>query len=552
MMRPTATPSCTVHPLAKEADEAYFAALDAQRAMVLRKRIRWYCILAITFMTIGVLGNLIEVYRVSAAGPAAEGTPGTGVVPASGNVVESKTLAVSDLALICVYAAALFGLARSCPSRRGLVWLLTGVTVVALCIAIPFEVLAAWTRAETWDAAAIGAATRENTGFKAINAFGLFYCLACILVPMRLHESARIVVLPTLVCVVVITFMLHPDRQLALGLYAMLGVFILGGMAWSWWRYRAFDYHFRAENLRERYNSLSGEAKEISAELSQARRLHEALFPSELESGAFQVAYRYEPMREIGGDFLYVNREQGPGAAGGGVSIVLIDVSGHGIPAALAVNRLHGELQRFFSHYADVAGESGRPGHLLMNLNTYACAALAPQNVYATALVVRFEPASATSGGASTGRLEWASAGHPTAFVRRAGGDVHELRSTSTMLGVIDPDAYDPAPGQLGFGAGDCLLAYTDGAMEARDSSRRDFSAGRIRGMLEAASRDGGATGDIAAALLDAVVAHRNAKPTDDTLIVEVRAQAIALDSPEVIVTKGITADGLASPSASG
>src|SRR5437868_15261651 len=87
------------------------------------------------------------------------------------------------------------------------------------------------------------------------------------------------------------------------------------GMLWSGWRYRVFDYHFRAENLREKYNDLSGEVKEISAELTHARRLHEALFPQEIRSGAVRVAYRYEPMREIGGGRLDNNREGEGGAA---------------------------------------------------------------------------------------------------------------------------------------------------------------------------------------------------------------------------------------------
>jgi sigma-B regulation protein RsbU (phosphoserine phosphatase) len=296
-----------------------------------------------------------------------------------------------------------------------------------------------------------------------------------------------------------------------------------------------FDFYFRAERLREKYNSLSGEAREISVELGQARKLHEALFPEEVTGGPIEVAYRYEPMREIGGDFLYVHRE-----TGGAVSIVLIDVSGHGIAAALAVNRLHGEMQRFFSHYPVASGESGRPGHLLMNLNTYACAALAPQGVYATALVVRFEPAGSTgvlspttataaAGCGSSGRLEWASAGHPTAYVRGGTGQVYDLPSTAVMLGVIDADVYDAGARQLGFQPGDCLLAYTDGAMEARDAAGKDFSAARIRSVLQfaaiaSAAERPMAAGGVVKALAEQVAKHRRGRVEDDTLIVEVVA----------------------------
>jgi serine phosphatase RsbU (regulator of sigma subunit) len=323
--------------------------------------------------------------------------------------------------------------------------------------------------------------------------------------------------------------MVKPSPDLALELAALLVGYAVVGTGYSAWRYRMFDFHFRTDRLREKYNTLSGEAREISAELSQARRLHEALFPDPagLANASTPIAYRYEPMREIGGDFLYVHQE--PTESGGGVTLVLIDVSGHGIAAALAVNRLHGELQRFFSHYPMAAGESGRPGHVLMNLNTYACAALSPQGVYATALVVRMSGA----------QLEWASAGHPPAFLRTQGG-TRELPSTAVMLGVVGPDLFDPAAQSIPLRGGECLLAYTDGAMEARDRGGTDFGLGRIQAVLESRAAVGPAPGPVGAvsgALMDAVARHRIGRPADDTLVVEARAASFtAADSLAVPV----------------
>jgi serine phosphatase RsbU (regulator of sigma subunit) len=223
-------------------------------------------------------------------------------------------------------------------------------------------------------------------------------------------------------------------------------------------------------------------------------------------------------MREIGGDFLFLHREpaadQNSQAA---LTIVLIDVSGHGIPAALSVNRLHGELLRFFANYPFPAGESGRPGHVLSNLNSYACAALAPQGVYATALVIRACP--------TVGTIEFASGGHPTAFLRKASDEAIELPATAPMLGVLDTDAYFPESRELNFQAGDRVLAYTDGAMESRDANGKDFSAERIKSMVVSATlanRPGtGRLAPLADSLMAAVNSFRHGSAQDDTLIVE-------------------------------
>ena len=64
-----------------------------------------------------------------------------------------------------------------------------------------------------------------------------------------------------------------------------------------------------------------------------------AQFPAEYDDGFVRFEYRYTPMRELGGDFVHLHV-----AASGIVHVVLLDVTGHGLAAALTVNRLYGEL----------------------------------------------------------------------------------------------------------------------------------------------------------------------------------------------------------------
>lgn len=287
---------------------------------------------------------------------------------------------------------------------------------------------------------------------------------------------------------------------------SMIGVMPVAGVpgvALSWWRYARFRKRFGQTMVAERYG-------EMKRELVDARRIHEALFPPPVSRGPVRLAYRYEPMRQIGGDFLYAHPlVPAPAAHGGALSVVLIDVTGHGVPAALTVSGLHGELERLFSESA-----ARTPGEALAALNRYAAAVLARHKVYPSALCLRVDP--------EAGRLTWASAGHPPAFLRRAGtGAIEVLDSTTFLLGVVDGASFDPEERSVAFGRGDAVVAYTDGASEALDASGAMLRPEGVRAVVAGAPAD--EEGSLASAVVAAVARHRHDPPTDDTLIIELR-----------------------------
>ncbi|MBK7403537.1 MAG: serine/threonine-protein phosphatase [Phycisphaerales bacterium] len=244
---------------------------------------------------------------------------------------------------------------------------------------------------------------------------------------------------------------------------------------------------------------------EVSRELSTARRIHEKLFPAPLEHGPIRMLYRYEPMRQIGGDYLDAVRH-----ADGSLSIAMVDVTGHGISAALAVNRLHGELKRLYAQ-----GEDASPSRVVGALNEYVCLTLADEEVFATAAAIRLEPG---------GRFEIAIAGHPPALLRRKDRSVERIDSTAMMLGVLGPPAYEAGSVDGRLEPGDTLLLYTDGAMECHDARGRQLG---IVG-LQAAIADADPTPSGALhAVFRSVEAHRDGPPEDDTLVV-----ALAIANP--------------------
>lgn len=262
-----------------------------------------------------------------------------------------------------------------------------------------------------------------------------------------------------------------------------------------WMKHSRRVEDFKLRFLQQRYG-------EIRHELLSARQIHESLFPKPITDGAVRFAYRYEPMRHIGGDFLYACR-----APGDRLNLVVLDVTGHGIAAALTVNRLHGELERVFAENPEAS-----PGEVLRLLNKYVYLTLATHSVYVTAMCLRVDPARDV--------LEYASGGHPPAFLRAVDGTVEDLPSTAFVLGACSDEAFDPDEKTVRFAPGDTLIAYTDGALEVRNKSGRMLGTAGMRHFI-AAPATSPAPG-WADYVLAAVARHRNGQALDDTLVIEI------------------------------
>jgi serine phosphatase RsbU (regulator of sigma subunit) len=260
----------------------------------------------------------------------------------------------------------------------------------------------------------------------------------------------------------------------------------------------------RATNkfLNQRYGMLR-------QELAYARQVHEALFPAPVSSGGIRYAYRYEPMRQIGGDYLYTKLSND----GKKLSVVIVDVTGHGIPAALTVNRLHGEIDISFAENPDTS-----PGEMLERLNRYVHLTLAKHSIYATAVCIRVDH--------TTGRVEYASGGHPPAFIRGIDGSLSDLDPTTFVLGACSEADFDAGQIEVDFAPGDSLIAYTDGAIEARSVEGKMFHIDGLRRLLAADVPLGSAQstqGIWAERILEDVAAFRGGlPPEDDTLAIEI------------------------------
>lgn len=281
----------------------------------------------------------------------------------------------------------------------------------------------------------------------------------------------------------------------ALACALLVPMTFLPGTVICWWRYSRFNKQFR-----QRFESQG--FKKLQDELVGARRIHEANLPAPITDGPVRVAFDYEPMREIGGDLLMLHRSHG----GDAVTAVLFDVTGHGVTAALSVNRIVGELERTFAENAEAS-----PERIICNLNRYIAATLSKHQIYATAIVARVN--------AKAGTLEYVNAGHPPAIVSRNGVQ-RELQPTAMMLGVCDGDDFYCEMETHEFAVGDSIVLYTDGASEALDLQDRMLGIEGTFALVRQTANSHRDPMSWPAAIHDGVVAHRQSPPTDDTLIV--------------------------------
>lgn len=241
-------------------------------------------------------------------------------------------------------------------------------------------------------------------------------------------------------------------------------------------------------------------ARVYADEHARAAVLQAAVLPSSPEPiPGIDVGVNYEPAdvaQGLGGDWydvLELRRKL--------VYLAVGDVVGHGLPAVEDMAQLR-------SAGRALALQGLPPAQLLAELNTFTRRASHGQ--FATMSIAVYDAVS--------GSLDYASAGHPPALLRRSGtGDVTRLRGGhGPVLGPVEDAGY--TQGRLEVAPGDILVMYTDGLVERRD---QDLETGmkRAEGLL-AGWRDGVALGEACDALTDVLAPPPR---SDDVCVVALR-----------------------------
>jgi sigma-B regulation protein RsbU (phosphoserine phosphatase) len=214
--------------------------------------------------------------------------------------------------------------------------------------------------------------------------------------------------------------------------------------------------------LRGIRQQLAQQLLAIQKELETARQIQLSILPSEIpQIEGLDIAARYIPMASVAGDFydfMVVDEKR--------IGILVADVSGHGMPAALIASMLKIALSAQGPHAAD-------PAQVLLGLNQALCGKF--QHHYVTAAYLFVDMQKRT--------LTYAGAGHPPLLLRDCKG-VRDVAENGLFLGRFPFATYSSVV--LPLTAGDRALLYTDGIPETTNPAGVEFGSGCLKRFLAA------------------------------------------------------------------
>ncbi len=215
--------------------------------------------------------------------------------------------------------------------------------------------------------------------------------------------------------------------------------------------------------LREAREQLARQLLDINNELEMAREIQLAILPHDIPRiSGLEIAARYIPMSLVAGDFydfIVVDEKH--------VGILVADVSGHGLPAALIASMLK-------AAFAAQAPHASEPARVLSGLNQSLCGKFKNHFVTGAYVFVDMEKNC----------IKYAGAGHPPLLLwRQSSAAASEVLENGLLLGFFKDAPYSVV--EVCVQPGDKAVLYTDGILETRSPSKEEFGPDLFKVFLE-------------------------------------------------------------------
>jgi sigma-B regulation protein RsbU (phosphoserine phosphatase) len=235
-------------------------------------------------------------------------------------------------------------------------------------------------------------------------------------------------------------------------------------------------------------------------ELQDAREIQASLLPKRLpEVRGYEIAAVNQPLRFVGGDYYNVVRMDDRHTA-----ICIADVAGKGMPAALLMSTLQAALQPLISQKLS-------PSELCHRLNRILC------DVMPVGKFISFFYGVLDN---QQNRLTYCNAGHNPPLLIRADGASTELDAQGAVLGQFPEWQYRQS--ELQMRAGDRLLLFTDGLVEACDANEEQFGERHLIGVIQENSQS--SAHSLMDLLLRAASRHCDGHFQDDASLIVLKA----------------------------
>ncbi len=250
---------------------------------------------------------------------------------------------------------------------------------------------------------------------------------------------------------------------------------------------------FAVDNAQMHARQLKQQA--IQADLDAARRVQHVLLPSAPPAvEGYQFFDFYEAANQVGGDFYdYIVLRDGR------VAVVLADVSGKGVAAALVMSKLSAEVRYSLASEPSAA-------KAVDHINASFCRS-GWEDRFATFVLALLDPHSH--------RVTIVNAGHMPPFVRRGSGLVEEVAAeiSGLVLGVTDGYQYDSA--EIALAPGEMITMFTDGISEALNPANELYTLDRLQKQLTTGPESAATMGR---AILDDVKQHAAGRSQSDDM----------------------------------
>ena len=259
----------------------------------------------------------------------------------------------------------------------------------------------------------------------------------------------------------------------------------------------------RTEQLSRSYEELRGRQQIMQREMTVARRVQETIIPRSIHRERMSIDVEYVPILEIGGDLGIVVEQ-----AADRFDVAVGDVTGHGIGAALVVNRAHTLLTQLYA--------AGAPlDSLFHRLDYFLAKEIADIGIFLTMSACRFDLTAMT--------MEYAGGGHlPGILYRPSEGTMRQLASRCGILGTGSPWCEEPPVEDLQIRSGDFVVLFTDGLTEATNSDGQEFGQRRLEETIREAAGKGSDGKSMAKSLIAATKDFTGGYFQDDVLVVVV------------------------------
>jgi phosphoserine phosphatase RsbU/P len=221
----------------------------------------------------------------------------------------------------------------------------------------------------------------------------------------------------------------------------------------------AVAFNRMADSIQEKIITLQEQHDLIEQEMDVASGVQKLIYPSITGDKNFNYAFFWKSLTKVSGDYFdIVKLEKNR------TGVIIIDVTGHGVPAALVTMVLKEVFNRAAPLYDDPAG-------LIKHLNTEIISLLSKNEivmgVYFTGIYIIYDGKKS---------LSYCNAGHdPGLLVKSDTGEMTTLTRSGSPLGVIVEMNESYRSESLPLARGDRVYLYTDGIVEARNLAKKEF-----------------------------------------------------------------------------